>query len=79
MFDQEKSSKELLSQLTDDFFYLFLRLRKERIRKIVHRLKDQYPDENPEQLARRLISSRSTLSFLGGSLLHLPTLLPGIG
>ncbi len=79
MSGQEKSANELQSQFTDDFFYFFLRVRKERIRKVVHRLKGQYPDESPEQLARRLTSSRSTLSFLGGSLLHLPMLLPGIG
>ncbi len=75
----EKSSLEPQSQLTDDFFYFFLRVRKERIRKVVQRLRAQYPEENPEQLARRLISTQSTLSFLGGSLLHLPMLLPGIG
>jgi len=79
MSDQEKSSKELQSQLTDDFFYFFLRLRKERIRKVVQRVRAQYPDESPEQLSRRLISSQSVLSFLGGSILHLPMLLPGIG
>lgn len=79
MSDQEENSKVLQSQLTDDFFYFFLRLRKERIRKVVQRLRVQYPDESPEQLARRLISSQSALSFLGGSLLHLPMLLPGIG
>ena len=67
MSGQEKSANELQSQFTDDFFYFFLMVRKERIRKVVHRLKGQYPDESPEQLARRLTSSRSTLSFLGGS------------
>ena len=79
MSEQEISSKELQSQFTDDFFYFFLRVRKERIRKVVQRVKAQYPDESPEQLARRIVSSRSTLSFLGGTLLHLPMLLPGIG
>jgi len=79
MSDQDKSSKELQSQLTEDFFYFFLRLRKERIRKVVQRLRAQYPEESQEQLSRRLISSQSTLSFLGGSLLHLPMLVPGIG
>jgi uncharacterized protein (DUF697 family) len=79
MPDTVKVSKELQSQLTEDFFYFFLRLRKERVRKVVQRLGAQYPDESPEQLSRRLISSQSTLSFLGGGILHLPMLLPGIG
>ncbi len=79
MPDVMGASKELQSQFTDDFFYFFLRVRKERVRKVVRRLKDQYPDESPEQLARRLISSQSMLSFLGGGILHLPMLLPGIG
>ncbi|MGO9119991.1 MAG: hypothetical protein ACLQPD_20555 [Desulfomonilaceae bacterium] len=79
MPDTVKTSKELQSQFTDEFFYFFLRVRKERVRKVVQRLKTQHPDESPEQLARRLISSRSTLSFLGGGILHLPMLLPGIG
>jgi hypothetical protein len=79
MSDSEKSLMEPQSQLTDDFFYFFLRLRKDRVRKVVKRLKAEHPDESPEQLARRLVSSQSALSFLGGSLLHLPMLLPGIG
>ena len=79
MPDTVKTSKELQSEFTDEFFYFFLRVRKERVRKVVQRLKTQYPDESPEQLARRLIASRSTLSFLGGAILHLPMLLPGIG
>ena len=79
MPDAIEVSKELQSQFTDDFFYFFLRVRKERVRKVVRRLKDQYPDEGSEQLARRLISSQSMLSFLGGGILHLPMLLPGIG
>jgi hypothetical protein len=79
MPDTVKTSKELQSQFADEFFYFFLRVRKERVRKVVQRLKTQYPDESPEQLARRLIASRSTLSFLGGAILHLPMLLPGIG
>lgn len=79
MSDEKKTSNELQSQFTDDFFYFFLRVRKERVRKVVQRLRTQYPDESPEELARRLISSQSALSFLGGSLLQLPMLLPGIG
>lgn len=71
--------KEFQSQLTDDFFYFFLRLRKDRIRKVVAALKARCPEETPEQLARRLIASQRQLSFLGGALLHLPMLFPGLG
>ena len=42
-------------------------------------LKSRYPDETPVQLARRLVNSKTILSLLGGSLLQLPLLFPGIG
>ena len=71
--------KEMQSQLTDDFFYFFLRLRKDRIRKVVAVVKSRCPEETPEQLARRLTASQRQLSFLGGALLHLPMLFPGLG
>ncbi len=71
--------KALQSQLTDDFFYFFLRLRKDRIRKVVRTLQERCPGETPEQLARRLLASQRQLSFLGGGLLHLPMLFPGLG
>ena len=71
--------KELQSQLTDDFFYFFLSLRKDRIRKVVAAVQSRCPGETPEQLARRLIASQRQLSFLGGALLHLPMLFPGLG
>ena len=71
--------KELQSQLTDDFFYFFLRLRKDRIRKVVKLLQERCQGETPEQLARRLVASQRQLSFLGGALLHLPMLFPGLG
>jgi hypothetical protein len=67
------------SLVTEDFFYFFLRVRKERVRKLVTMMKQRYPDETPEGLARHLIASSSTLSFFGGTLMHLPMLLPGIG
>lgn len=71
--------RELQSQLTDDFFYFFLRMRKDRCRKVVAAVKSRCPGETPEQLARRLIASQRLLSFLGGGLLHLPMLFPGLG
>ncbi len=65
--------------LTDDFLYFFLRVRKERVRKVVKASAARYPQDTKEELARRLIESSSTLSLLGGALMHLPMLLPGIG
>ena len=65
--------------MTEDFFYFFLRLRKERIRKTVKACRARYPDETPEGLARQLIASSSALSFMGGTLMHVPMLIPGIG
>jgi hypothetical protein len=67
------------SLATDQFFYFFLRLRKSEIRRTVQVLQSRYPDESPVQLARRLIDSKAMLSLLGGSLLQLPLLFPGIG
>jgi len=67
------------SLTTDQFFYFFLRLRKGEIRRQVQLLQSRYPDESPEQLARRLVSGKAYLSMLGGALLNLPTLIPGIG
>jgi hypothetical protein len=63
----------------DEFLYFFLRLRKGEIRRTVQALKRRYPDDSQEQLARRLISSKAALSLVGGSLIHLPLLFPGIG
>lgn len=65
--------------LAEQFFYFFLRLRKARIREVVQAVNERYPDEGLEQKARRLISAQTPLSFLGGSLMHLPRLVPGLG
>lgn len=67
------------SLATENFFYFFLRLSKSEIRRTVQALRALYPDETPEQLARRIIESYASVSFLGGALMHLPLLLPGIG
>ncbi len=67
------------TRVMDDFFYFFLRLRKQRVCCIVQMMKERYPEDTPEELARRLIASSSTLSFIGGTLMHLPALIPGIG
>ena len=67
------------SILTDQFFYFFLRVRKARIRKVVEAVNAAHPAETPEQKARRLIAAQIPLSFLGGTLMHLPMLIPGLG
>jgi hypothetical protein len=69
----------LQSVTTEAFFYFFLRMRKGEVRRIVGILRSRYPDEGQEQLARRLIASKSALSMLGGTLLTLPLLMPGVG
>jgi hypothetical protein len=69
----------LQSLAMDDFLYFYLRLRKTRIRSVVQTLRTRYPGETREQLARRVIGSHTELSALGGSLIQLPLLLPGIG
>jgi hypothetical protein len=65
--------------LADQFFYFFLRLRKSRIRAVVEALNTTYPEESAEQKARRLIETQTPLSFLGGTLSHLPMAVPGLG
>jgi uncharacterized protein (DUF697 family) len=65
--------------LTENFFYFFLRLRKGHVRKVVEAMNARYPDETLEQRARRLISAQTPLSFLAGTLLQLPMLIPGLG
>jgi hypothetical protein len=67
------------SLLADQFFYFFLRLRKSRIRKVVEAVNAAHPEETAEQKARRLIAAQTPLSFLGGTLMHLPMLIPGLG
>jgi hypothetical protein len=67
------------SHLADDFFYFFLRLRKDRIRKVVADINARFPGETAEQRARRLIEDQTQLSLLAGLILDLPTMIPGIG
>lgn len=63
----------------EQFFYFFLQLRKSEIRRIVQCAQKLYPDESPEQLARRLVNTQCALSLVGGALMHLPQLLPMAG
>ncbi|WP_437587550.1 hypothetical protein [Sorangium sp. So ce1000] len=67
------------SLFIDDFFYFILRLRKSRIQSVVARVRRMYPDESPEQHARRLIASTAALSFAAGGVVHVPSILPGFG
>jgi hypothetical protein len=67
------------SRMTDDFFYFFLRLRKDRIRKVVADINTRFPEESVEQRARRLITDQTQLSLLGGLILDLPIMIPGLG
>ena len=75
----DSSSPSIQDIETEKFFYFFLRLRKGEIRRTVQSLQTRYPDDTPHQLANRLIGAQAPLSFLSGSLLQLPMLLPGIG
>jgi hypothetical protein len=69
----------LQSLATDQFFYFFLRLRKSEIRRTVQILRHRYPHETTEQLANRLIEAKAKLTLLGGMLLQVPLLMPGVG
>jgi hypothetical protein len=66
------------SRLTDDFLYFFLRVRKDRVRKVVADINGRYPEETVEQKARRLIDAQTQLSLLGGLILDLP-MIPVVG
>ncbi len=79
MAKKDADSQDTQSILTDEFFYFFLRLRKARIRAVVHAIQARFPDETPEQLSRRLIAAQTQLSFLGGAFMHVPWLIPGLG
>lgn len=79
MTTQVEPTRNPQSILTEEFLYFFLRVRKDRIRKVVAAVNTRYPDETPEQKARLLISSQTALSFLGGAFMHLPFLIPGLG
>ena len=64
---------------TEKFFYFFMGLRKGEIRKQVQMMRVRFPDESPEQLARRFVNAQMPLSLLGGAMLHAPMLIPAIG
>ena len=72
-------AEHLQSLLTENFFYFFLRLRKGHVRKVVETINARFPEETLEQRARRLIEAQTSLSLLGGALVQLPMLIPGLG
>jgi hypothetical protein len=67
------------SLAVEEFFYFFLRVRKNEVRRVARLMAERHPEETPDQLARRLVDSKTGLSLLGGALLNMPWLLPGVG
>ncbi|MGD8207665.1 MAG: hypothetical protein PVH47_06285 [Thiohalocapsa sp.] len=63
----------------DEFFYFFLRLRKNEIRRTVRALETRFPDEDLRTRARRLVDAKTGLALIGGGLLYLPGLFPAAG
>ncbi|NBC13484.1 MAG: hypothetical protein GVY09_09095 [Gammaproteobacteria bacterium] len=67
------------SLAAEEFFYFFLRLRKNEIRRTVRQLEQQFPDEDLRRRARRLVDAKTGLAALGGGLLYVPSLFPAAG
>jgi hypothetical protein len=67
------------SLAVEEFFYFYLRLRKNEVRRKVRELQLRYPDDDPAALARRLTNAKLGLAALGGGLLRAPLLYPGLG
>lgn len=57
---------------------IFLGLRKRELRKDIETLRKQYPNDNADQLARRIVNAQVPLSLTGGLVLHIPWLLPKV-
>jgi len=71
------SNKQSLA--VEEFLYFFLRMRKNEVKRTVKVLKESYPAESPDEIAKRLINAKTGLSLFGGTLLSLPGLMPGWG
>jgi hypothetical protein len=67
------------SLAAEEFFYFFLRLRKNEIRRTVRLLEEQFPDEDLRTRARRLVDAKTGLAAVGGGLLYVPKLFPAAG
>jgi hypothetical protein len=63
----------------EEFFYFFLRLRKNEVRRTVRDLELRYPDDALAVRARRVTNAKLGLAIVGGSLLQLPGLFPTVG
>jgi hypothetical protein len=63
----------------EEFFYFFLRLRKNEVRRTVRELELRWPDDDLDTRARRATNAKLGLSLLGGTLLRAPLLFPGLG
>ncbi len=57
----------------EKILYYFAGLRNAEVREKIRELKERYPGESPEQLARRLVNAQTVVDSLGGALLHLPS------
>ena len=62
----------------EKFFYYFMGLRKGELLKDIAMMRQQYPDDDAHQLARRVVNHQVPLSLAGGTLLQVPLLIPGI-
>ena len=60
----------------EKFFYYFMGLRKGELKKDMAVMKEQYPNDDADRLARRIVNHQVPLSVLGGTLLHAPLLIP---
>jgi hypothetical protein len=67
------------SLAAEEFFYFFLRLRKNEIRRTARLLEEQFPDEDLRTRARRLVDAKTGLAAVGGGLLYVPGLFPAAG
>ncbi len=67
------------SLATEEFFYFFLRLRKNEVRRTVRQLETTFPDDDLRTRARRLVDAKTSLAALGGGLLYAPGLFPAAG
>ena len=62
----------------EKFFYYFMGLRKGELLKDIAMMREQYPDDDAHQLAKRVVNAQVPLSLAGATLLQVPWLIPGI-
>ncbi len=54
-------------------------MRKNEIKRTIKVLQERNPQASPKEIASRVINAKTGLSLLGGSLLHIPAMMPGVG